>query len=473
MPITSPSVSSAPAVLVVDDETQFLQSASFALRSSGISNVVLCSDSREVLHCLEKQSFGVVLLDVLMPYCTGRELLPQITDNFPGVSVIMVTAVNEVETAVECMKGGAFDYLVKPLDKVRLITTVRKAFECAELRSENSRLTQSLLDDAIETPAAFEGIISRSCLMLSLFRYIAAIAPTSLPVLITGETGSGKELIARAVHKASGRGGEFVAVNVGGLDDTLFSDTLFGHEKGAFSGAERRREGMIAKAAGGTLFLDEIGELTAQSQIKLLRLLEDRTYFPLGVDAEVRTDARVVVATNATLNPQTGGTTFRKDLYYRLQSHHVQIPPLRKRKEDIELLLGFFLETAASELGKDIPTPPPELAVLLATYDYPGNVRELKGMVYDAVSRHAGGVLSMELFKDHIFKNGIGAQIDPQQKSGEAMPKLLFPEKLPTFKEAEQLLLDEALKRAGGNQSIAAQMLGITRSGLNKRINHP
>ncbi len=463
---------SSAAVLVVDDEPQFLQAASFALRSSGIPSVVLCNDSREVLHCLEKQPFGAVLLDVLMPYCTGKDLLPQIVGNYPGTAVIMVTAVNEVETAVACMKGGAFDYLVKPIDKVRLITTVGKAFECAELRSENSRLKQSLLSDAIENPEAFEGIVSRSGLMLAIFRYIAAIAPTALPVLITGETGSGKELVARAVHKASGRGGDFIAVNVGGLDDTLFSDTLFGHEKGAFSGAERRREGLIAKAAGGTLFLDEIGELTPQSQIKLLRLLEERTYFPLGADVDVRTDARVVVATNATLNPETGGTGFRKDLYYRLQSHHIQIPPLRRRREDIELLLGFFLETAVVELGKEALTTPPELAVLLATYDYPGNVRELRGMVYDAVSRHTGGVLSMEPFKAHIFKNDAGAKADPQSKNSETSPKIMFAEKLPTFKEAEQLLLDEALKRAGGNQSIAAQMLGITRSGLNKRINH-
>jgi DNA-binding NtrC family response regulator len=472
MPKITASASSAIAVLVVDDETQFLQSASFALRSSGISNVVLCSDSREVLHCLEKQPFAVVLLDVLMPYCTGRELLPQIVGNYPGTAVIMVTAVNEVEVAVECMKGGAFDYLVKPLDKLRLITTVGKALECAELRSENSRLTRSLLSDGIENPAAFEGIISRSCLMLSIFRYIAAIAPTSLPVLITGETGSGKELIARAVHKASGRSGDFVAVNVGGLDDTLFSDTLFGHEKGAFSGAERRREGLIARATGGTLFLDEIGELTPQSQIKLLRLLEERTYFPLGADNEVRTDARVVVATNATIDTQTGGTSFRKDLYYRLQSHHIRIPPLRMRKEDIEPLLGFFLEKAAAELGKETPTPPRELAVLLSTHDFPGNVRELKGMVYDAVSRHSGGVLSMEPFKSHIYKDGVGADIGPQSNESDTSSKILFTDKLPTFKEAEQLLLDEALKRANGNQSIAAQMLGITRSGLNKRINH-
>jgi DNA-binding NtrC family response regulator len=468
----SETASSSTAVLVVDDEKQFLQSASFALRSSGISNVALCSDSREVLQRLEKQPFGVVLLDVLMPYCTGRDLLPQIAGSYPGTAVIMVTAVNEVEVAVECMKNGAFDYLVKPVDKVRLVTSVKKAFECAELRGENSRLTRSLLTDALERPAAFEEIVTRSGPMLALFRYIEAIAPTALPVLVTGETGCGKELFARAVHKASGRGGEFVAVNVGGLDDTLFSDTLFGHEKGAFSGAERRREGLITKAAGGTLFLDEIGELTPQSQIKLLRLLEERAYFPLGADSEVRTDARVVVATNRDLDPDREGCAFRKDLYFRLQSHHLQVPPLRKRREDIGLLLGFFLEKAAGELGKSAPSYPDELEVLLNTYDFPGNVRELRGMVYDAVSRHGGGVLSMETFKSRIFKNGT-ENLDAQSTSNAPAGNVLFTDKLPTIKAVEQQLIDESLKRSKGNQSIAASMLGITRSALNKRLNRP
>ncbi len=463
---------SSPSVLLVDDEAQFLQSASFALRSSGIPDVVKCQDSREVLGLLKSRAFGAVLLDVLMPHCTGRDLLPEITGNYPGTAVIMVTAVNEVEAAVECMKNGAFDYLVKPVDKVRLVTSVKKAFECAELRGENSRLARSLLTETLERPSTFEDIVTRSGPMMALFRYIEAIAPTHLPVLVTGETGSGKELFARAVHKASGRSGEFTAVNVGGLDDTLFSDTLFGHEKGAFTGADRRREGFIAKAAGGTLFLDEIGELTVQSQIKLLRLIEERVYFPLGADAALPTDARIVVATNRSLDPDCAGGTFRKDLYFRLQSHHLRIPPLRQRKEDIGLLLDFFLEKAAGELGKNTPTYPEELEVLLNTYDFPGNVRELRGMVFDAVSRHGGGVLSMETFKSCIFRNGTeNPGVHPPLNAPAG--GVLFFDKLPTIKDVERQLIDEALKRARGIQSIAAGMLGITRSALNKRLNRP
>jgi len=309
--------------------------------------------------------------------------------------------------------------------------------------------------------------------MHSIFRYIEAIAPTTLPVLITGETGTGKELIARAVHNASGRKGDFVAVNVGGLDDTLFSDTLFGHEKGAFTGADTRRAGLIGKASGGTLFLDEIGELRPETQVKLLRLIEDHSYYPVGSDMLAVSDARIVVATNAVIDPNAAQSKLRKDLYFRLKSHHVHIPPLRKRKEDIPLLLEYFIEKAASELGKNIPTTPPELAILLNTYEFPGNVREVKGMVYDAISRHSAGILSMNSFKEHIFKNSSAQSSEEPDTSSQQQVcrKVLFSEALPTLKETEQQLVDEALKRSQGNQSIAAQMLGITRSALNKRLN--
>ncbi len=356
------------AVLLVDDEAQFLQSASFSLRSSGYTHVTTCADSREALTFLEKGSFSVVLLDMLMPHLTGRELLPEIVSRYPGIAVVMSTAVNDIETAVDCIKAGAFDYLVKPVDKARLITTVRRASEHGALVRENQSLKKRLLCDSIENPSAFEEIVTRSSAMQGIFRYIEAIAATSLPVLITGETGSGKELVARAVHKASGRKGDFVAVNVAGLDDTLFTDTLFGHEKGAFTGADRPRSGLVAKAAGGTLFLDEIGELKPESQVKLLRLLEDRSYYSVGSDVPQRSDARVVVATNASIEPGNPATTFRKDLYYRLQSHHIRLPSLFQRKEDIPLLTDSFLNAASQELGKEPPTPPPELYVLLSTY---------------------------------------------------------------------------------------------------------
>ncbi len=458
-------------VLLVDDEPQFLQSGSFSLRSSGINNVMKCQHSTEVMELLSKQAVSVIVLDILMPNTTGKDLLPQIAKDFPSIPVIMLTALNEVNTAVDCMKNGAFDYLVKPVDKNRLVTSVKRAIEFSEMKNENNRLKEYLLSKKLEKPENFENIITRNSAMYSIFQYIEAIAQTQLPVLITGETGSGKEIISKAVHNASGRKGEFVSINVAGLDDNLFSDTLFGHEKGAFTGADKKRIGLIGKATGGTLFLDEIGDLSIESQVKLLRLLEEHSYYPIGSDTPLPTDARIVVATNVDLGKTQREGKFRSDLFYRLQNHHIEIPSLKKRKEDVQLLVDYFLEDAAKELSKPPITPPPELYILLETYHFPGNIRELKGMVYDAVSRHKGGVLSMETFRERIKRdkdsspNGSFSTIEQHQKN------LFFPEQLPTIKEMEKALIDEALNRSKENQTIAAQMLGLTRSALNKRLN--
>jgi DNA-binding NtrC family response regulator len=460
-------------IVIVDDEAQFLQSASFSLRTMGINNIRACQDSREVLPLLEMQEPSVIVLDMLMPYISGKELLPQIISRRPGIPIIVITAVNEVDLAVECMKTGACDYLVKPVDKTRLVTCVKKAIAFSELSAENRSLRQSLLLGKLNEPAMFEDFITCSSAMQAIFQYIEAIARTGLPILVTGETGSGKELIARAIHKASKRSGDFVAVNIAGLDDTLFSDTLFGHEKGAFTGAEAKRPGLIAKASNGTIFLDEIGDLRLESQVKLLRLLDEKMYYPVGSDSPVSTNCRIIVATNRLLDEEQKTGRFRSDLFYRLQSHHIAILPLRNRKEDIPCLVDYFLEKASDEIKTKTPTPPDELYILLSTYHFPGNVRELRGMVYDAVSRHKGGILSMETFKSHLGKAGCAGGVAPLAHQQGQSPKVLFAEQLPTIREIEHLLVDEALRRSKSNQSIAARMLGITRSALNKRINHP
>jgi len=459
-------------VLIIDDEPQFLQSASFSLRTAGITNIAVINDSREVPAFLEATPVSAVLLDLMMPHVTGRDLLPAIAQKHPGVPVVVITAVNEVESAVECMRAGAFDYLVKPVDKTRLVTCAQKALEHREVRAENARLKESLLSQRLFRPEAFEGIITRNAAMLSLFRYIEAVAPSGQPVLVTGETGAGKEVIARAVHRASGRTGQFVAVNVAGLDDNLFSDTLFGHVRGAFTGAAAARDGLVSKAGNGTIFLDEIGDLAMESQVKLLRLLEDRTYYPIGGDAALTSTARAVVATNRGLDALRREGKFRPDLYYRLSTHMVRIPALRERAEDIPFLVEHFLAQAAEETDKKKPTVPRELATLLSTFAFPGNVRELRAMVWDAMSVHQGGILSMEPFRSRIGQSREGAAARPGEPGG-ANKRLQFLDELPTLDEAGDLLVAEALKRARNNQSIAAQMLGITRSALNKRINHP
>jgi DNA-binding NtrC family response regulator len=467
---TTPNTS----VLLVDDEPQYLQGAAFALRSAGIGPVITCQDSREAMAIIEKERPRAAVLDMMMPHLTGRELLAQIAERFPGMPAIMLTAVNDVDTAVDCMKAGAVDYLIKPIDKTRLVTTVRKALELSELTAENRALSSSLLSGKVQHPEWFDDIVTRHPVMLGAFQYIEAIGRTSLPVLITAETGCGKELAARSVHAASGRKGEFIAVNAAGLDDTLFSDTLFGHEKGAFTGADAKRPGLIAKAKSGTLFLDEIGDLRLESQVKLLRLLDEKVYYPVGSDIAITTDSRIIVATNRDLGAECEAGRFRKDLFYRLQSHQVVLPPLRDRREDIPLLADFFLEKAAEEIGIEPPTSPPELYVLLGTYHFPGNVRELRGMMFDAVSRHQGGVLSLDAFKAHIDRTTrpVGAPGSAGIKDSPA-GGVIFTHQLPTLREIEQMLVDEALRRSQDNQSVASRMLGITRSALNKRINHP
>jgi DNA-binding NtrC family response regulator len=457
-------------VLMVDDEVQTLNSFEMVLRSANVNHLIRCQDSREVIPVLSRQEIEVMLLDLSMPHMTGQELLSIVANDFPEIPVIIITGSNDVDTAVRCMKSGAFDYMVKPVEKSRLISGVKRAIEIRELQRENKWLKAHVLSDRLEHPEIFSEIITNSQAMKSIFQYIEAISPSPQPVLITGETGVGKELVARAIHRLSHRTGPFVPVNVAGLDDNVFADSLFGHRKGAFTGADQMRSGMVEQASGGTLFLDEIGDLSPASQVKLLRLSQDGEFFPLGSDVAKRSDARVLVATNQDLEFLQSSGRFRKDLYYRLCAHHIHLPPLRERREDLPLLIDYFLETASQTLGKKKPTPPTELFTLLSTYHFPGNVRELQSMILDAVSSHQSGKLSLEVFKSYIRQKHPAFDVDSKPLPPGEDLLISFSDQLPTLKKAEQSLISEALKRAKGNQAIAAQMLGITRQALNKRL---
>jgi DNA-binding NtrC family response regulator len=464
---------SALPVLLVDDEPQVLHSASIVLRASGIAHVITVDDSRAVLPLLAEQEVGVLVLDLTMPHISGQALLEQVAGDYPDIPVLLMTATNDLETAVQCMRTGAVDYLVKPVEENRLVSSVKRALEIRTLRAEVLSLKDRLLTDTPPRWEAFAEIITQSRAMLAIFRYIEAIAPSPQPVLITGETGTGKELVARALHRLSARPGELVAVNVAGLDDTMFSDTLFGHTRGAFTGAERVRDGLITTTAEGTLFLDEIGDLTVASQVKLLRLLQDGTFYPLGADRPRQSRARIVCATNAEVTQQVSAGTFRKDLYYRLRTHHLHLPPLRARTGDLPLLVQYFVDKTARTLGKEVPTVPLALYQLLNTYSFPGNVRELEALVFDAVARHQGAVLSLHSFKEAL---GDTTHLAVAAPPAEPLAALManFPERLPTLKEAEEALsealITEALRRADDNQGIAAGLLGISRQALNQRL---
>ena len=362
----------------------------------------------------------------------------------------------------------------KSADDSRTLTAVRNRFQFRTIRSEENIFPkQPLLPlGPLEHPEAFAAIVTQNDEMRLIFQYVEAIAPTCLPVLVTGETGVGKELIAQATHNLSRREGKLVSVNVAGVDDNLFSDTLFGHKQGGFTGADRDRPGLIEQATGGTLFLDEIGDLSLVSQVKLLRLLQEGKYYPIGADSAKLTDARFIVATNQDLNLMQQKGQFRKDLYYRLRAHNVHVPPLRDRREDIPLLVAHFLERAAAMLGKKRPTPPRELLPLLENYPFAGNIRELEGVIVDLVSRHRSGVLSIAPIRAKLSTS-------PEELSNEAEEyhshspsdrKLLFNDQLPTLKETEKLVIAEALKRCHGIQTLAAQMLGMSRRALNNRL---
>jgi DNA-binding NtrC family response regulator len=371
---------------------------------------------------------------------------------------------------VQCIKAGAFDYIVKPVEADRLVTAVNRAVSFQELQRENQLLRRHMLRDDLDNPDAFNRIITANKKMLGIFQYVESIASTSQPVLVQGETGVGKELIARAIHRLSGLKGKFVAVNAAGLDDTVFSDTLFGHAKGAFTGADTPRGGLIEQAAGGTLFLDEIGDLTPASQVKLLRLLQGGEYFALGDDLPRTSNARIIAATNQRLRDLLEEGRFRKDLNYRLQTHQITIPPLRERLEDIPQLLEHFLSTAASRLNKPSPTAPRELVALLSGHTYPGNIRELESMVFDAVSRHQSGDLSLDSIRSHIQREQ-DASVTLQPPQGQvSAPGVIFPQKLPTIKQATWQLVEEAMRRNDGNQSRAAKALGISQQALSKRL---
>jgi DNA-binding NtrC family response regulator len=456
-------------ILLVDDEPAWLLSLSVTLeRCTGITNITTCEESRDVMGIIGARDIGIVLLDLTMPGLSGEELLARITEEHPGVIVIIISGMNQLETAVRCIQAGAFDYFVKTAEEDRIISGVLRAVRMLELQRENREMSKRLLSGALQHPQAFDDIVTADQAMHAIFSYIEAVARSSEPLLISGESGVGKEYIAKAAHYLSGCRGPLVAVNVAGLDDAVFADTLFGHVRGAFTGADQARRGMIEEAAEGTLFLDEIGDLSVASQVKLLRLLQEGEYFPLGSDRTKRLKARVICATHKDLAAKQSTGAFRRDLYYRLCTHHVQVPPLRERTGDLPLLLEHFLGEAARALHKKKPTPPKELVQLLASYSFPGNVRELKAMVYNAVSIHTERILSMDSFLKIIGRPAGQRSIATPAAFDRSILSSL--PQLPTFSEAAEILVAEALARANGNQTIAARLLGITQSALSKRL---
>ena len=325
---------------------------------------------------------------------------------------------------------------------------------------------KTFLKKELQHPDVFANIISQNDSMISILQYAESIAPTKYPVFITGETGVGKGLMAEAIHKISQRKGPFIHINVSGIDTNMFADTLFGHVKGAFTSANTDRIGLCEKASDGTLFLDEIGDLDNSSQVKLLNLFQERKYYPIGQDKPCHCRARFITATNCDIENLVEKELFRKDLFFRLQTHRIHLPPLRERMDDLPILVDYFLKQGAKSLDKKKPSVYKEMIQLLNTYSFPGNIRELKAMIDDALCRHKSHTLSLRPFKFYIARQN-------QQKYADSDQNKLFRDyfhSLPTLKEATEQLVREALKRANGNLSIAAPILGISRQALGKRL---
>ena len=459
-------------ILVVDDEVAVLESTELLLFTLGFSNVVLCSESTRVMGLVDEHDPSLILLDLTMPDVTGQEILEGLTSIRPDIPVVIVTATNDLAVAVRCMKLGAFDFVLKPIEQDAFEQAIRRALEQRNLRAQISRLKRRLIDPRLEHPVAFSRIVTNNRTMLALFSYLEAIAPSPEPVLITGESGVGKELFAQAVHEVSNRSGEFVAINLAGLDDTLFTDALFGHTRGAFTGADTVRRGMIDRADGGTVFLDEIGDLSAASQVKLLRLLQEREYYPIGSDVPHRATARVVAATNQDLGRRVEAGAFRKDLFYRLNTHSVHVPPLRERQDDLPLLVSCFVEEVARSRDKGAVEVEGDVVALLAQHPFPGNVRELRSMIFDAVYRVQGNILAPSDLK--LTSDTTSTEL-PSSESAADESDLAFGGKLPQLKEVGDLLVAEALRRTGGNRSKAAGLLGVSHQALSKRLRgkHP
>jgi DNA-binding NtrC family response regulator len=425
-------------------------------------NVTCCSEKESVEYMGENPAL-IVLFEQI--FRDTYNLILNIRSSFPKAQIIVITHGADTEAVVEYMRLGIYDIFSVPFDLERFLMSAIRATERSMLIGTLEAFMGRSGATKIKAPDAFKHVITKNQAMLSIFIYLEEIASSRHPVLITGETGTGKELVAQAIYKLSGLE-PYVAVNIAGIDDSIFSDTLFGHRKGAFTSADTNRDGLLLKVINGVLLLDEIGELSEQSQIKLLRLIQENCFYPLGTDTPVMIQTKLILATNKNLEAEASAGRFRRDLYYRIKTHSVNIPPLRERMEDLPLLALHFVNKAAAGLNKAAPAVTAEILSLLNTYTFPGNVRELESMVNDAIAVHKGGTFSSKIFLKHIrnTQSGFG------DTKGETLDFEFFFEGFPTLKECVDYLIARALERTGGNQAQAAKLLGITRQALNKRL---
>lgn len=437
-------------VLVVDDEVENRASLEKVFEREGY-RVLTADGAKRALECIRTHRVHVCLTDLMMPGTDGVELLKAIKELSPATLVVLMTAYGTVETAVTAMREGAYDFVEKPLKRAAIVKCVQKALEHGSLLAENRKLKEELkvLTD--------REIVGQSGSLRSVLEVVSQAAPSSATVLILGESGTGKELLARRLHAESRKEGAFVAVNCAAIPEGILEAELFGHERGAFTSAVQRKEGRFAKAKGGTLFLDEVGELPPQVQVKLLRVLQEGEYEPLGGNTQ-KTDTRIVAATNRDLAAEAEAGRFREDLYYRLNVISVTAPPLRSRREDIPLLVDHFLGIYCRKNGRSRLTVPREVMEKLCDYHFPGNVRQLENVMERASVLARGEELRLADLPDPIAQ---AEKLPPSE--------LVFTVGTP-LAEVERRLLQETLRHTGGDKSLAAQLLGISTRTIYRKL---
>jgi DNA-binding NtrC family response regulator len=443
-------------VLVVDDDEGLLLSIKATLVSSGLPEPALVSDSQRVMDLVREYDFQLILLDLMMPQVTGMEVLRTIKAEDPDIDCVIVSAIDDVASAVQAMSLGASDYLVKPLNSDKLIALVNRTLEKVSVQHDLAQFGSKKVFSNLKNPAAFADIIAEDEAMALVFHQVEAVAGTDYSVVIHGESGTGKEMLARVIHKLSNRAdAPFYAVNMASFSKTIFEDEFFGHAKGAYTDAGNEKIGFFEAANSGTLFLDEITELDPSLQGKLLRVIEERELYRLGSTEIRNVDVRIIAATNKDINEEILKGKFRADLYYRINMYNINVPPLRERKKDILPIARHFLKTHALANDKDIRSLSPDLEQRLMQYSFPGNVRELENIIAAAVLLEKSNILTMAATVNLLPYEG------PERRKNV---------ELLTLEELEKRHIEKVLSITGGNRPKAAKILGVNVSTVYRKI---
>jgi DNA-binding NtrC family response regulator len=446
-------------VLVIDDDQAILNFMRIFLLQSGEFEAQVLQDSTRAFDVLEKGNFDVLLLDMDMPNVTGMDILRYINENNIPIVTIVLTGVEDIDMAINAMKLGTADYMLKPIDEEKLLDTLHAAINKNRLSHPEAEHPHALSLDRLKYKEAFKDIITQDEQMLKIFHFVERFATTDNSVLIWGESGTGKELIAKAIHEISPRNKKkFVAVNAGTFANELFASEFFGHEKGSFTGAITDKKGFVEEADAGTLFLDEIGELTLPIQVKLLRVLQEEEFYRLGSTQRRKVNVRIIAATNKNLFDEIKKGNFRKDLFFRLNINSINLPPLRERKGDIELLAYHFLEEFSQKYKKNIGKISPAVMNLLKGYGFPGNVREIMNIINSAIIVESGQELQKKSLPHYFLEN---SSLPPETYNGD---------KLLSLEEVEKQHIRHILNHVKHNRTRAAKILGISRVNLIARI---